>query len=298
MPGGARKRTGTPGRLGRPAGHRDGTAGVRRHRRGDRGAAERPALARRAGSTEREADVLGDARGHAGLRRPNQVGPQHARCGGPASRGTCASGPCCAAAAPCAHRSPPRRLEDLNSAMRRSDGRRSDLGSPGAAGAGGRYLTSGSARPPSPTCDEPRTCSPRTGRNWSRRRPCEPGLVALRLGDLPEALNCFDEAAERFQRLGAAEPDLSIHRCAALIAAGLATDALQEADAAISQLDRIDGRPTKRAELLLTAATCALAAGRARCSSGPGHRGAPALRPAGSALVASTRPAGSGERWC
>ena len=88
------------------------------------------------------------------------------------------------------------------------------------------------------------------------------GLVALRLGDLPEALNCFDEAAERFHRLGASEPDLSIHRCAALIAAGLATDAMQEADAAISQLDRIHGRPTKRAELLLTAATCALAAGQ------------------------------------
>ena len=29
------------------------------------------------------------------------------------------------------------------------------------------------------------------------------GLVALRLGDLPEALSCFDKAAERFQRLGA-----------------------------------------------------------------------------------------------
>ena len=57
-------------------------------------------------------------------------------------------------------------------------------------------------------------------------------------------------------------PDLSIHRCAALTAAGLATDAMQEADAAISQLDRIHGRPTKRAELLLTAATCALAAGQ------------------------------------
>jgi len=88
------------------------------------------------------------------------------------------------------------------------------------------------------------------------------GLVALRLGDLPEALTCFDEAAERFQRLGASEPDLSIHRCAALTAAGLASDALQEADSAISQLDEIHGRPTKRAELLLTAARCALAAGQ------------------------------------
>jgi tetratricopeptide (TPR) repeat protein len=88
------------------------------------------------------------------------------------------------------------------------------------------------------------------------------GLVALRLGDLPEALTCFDEAAERFGRLGASEPDLSMHRCAALTAAGLARDALQEADDAISQLDRIHGRPTKRAELLLTAARCALAAGQ------------------------------------
>jgi tetratricopeptide (TPR) repeat protein len=87
------------------------------------------------------------------------------------------------------------------------------------------------------------------------------GLVALRLGDLPDALACFDEAAERFQRLGTPEPDLSMHRCAALAAAGLAGDAMQEADAAISQLDQIHGRPTKRAELLLTAARCALAAG-------------------------------------
>ena len=87
------------------------------------------------------------------------------------------------------------------------------------------------------------------------------GLVALRLGDLPDALTCFDEAAERFHRLGTPDPDLSMHRCAALTAAGLASDAMEEAEAAISQLDQIHGRPTKRAELLLTAATCALAAG-------------------------------------
>jgi tetratricopeptide (TPR) repeat protein len=87
------------------------------------------------------------------------------------------------------------------------------------------------------------------------------GLVALRLGDLPEALSCFDRAAERFQNLGTTEPDLSIHRCAALTAAGLFRDAMHEAAAAIDQLDQIHGRPTKRAELLLTAARCALAAG-------------------------------------
>ena len=87
------------------------------------------------------------------------------------------------------------------------------------------------------------------------------GLVALRLGDLPEALSCFDKAAERFQNLGTTEPDLSIHRCAALTAAGLFRDAMHEAEAAIDQLEQIHGRPTKRAELLLTAARCALAAG-------------------------------------
>ena len=88
------------------------------------------------------------------------------------------------------------------------------------------------------------------------------GLVALRLGDLPEALSCFDKAAERFRNLGATEPDLSIRRCAALTAAGLFRDAVDEAEAAIEQLDEIHGRPTKRAELLLTGAKCALAAGQ------------------------------------
>jgi tetratricopeptide (TPR) repeat protein len=87
------------------------------------------------------------------------------------------------------------------------------------------------------------------------------GVLALRLGDLPDALACFDEAAERYQRLGTSEPDLSMHRCAALSAAGLARDAMHEAEVAINLLDQIHGRPTKRAELLLTAARCALAAG-------------------------------------
>jgi tetratricopeptide (TPR) repeat protein len=92
------------------------------------------------------------------------------------------------------------------------------------------------------------------------------GLLALRLGDLPEALSCFDRAEERFQRLGAIEPDLSIRRCAALAAAGLFKEAMHEAEAAIGQLDQIHGRPTKRAELLLAGARCALAAGEPRAA--------------------------------
>jgi tetratricopeptide (TPR) repeat protein len=87
------------------------------------------------------------------------------------------------------------------------------------------------------------------------------GLAAFRTGQLPEALACFDAAEERFARLGVHDADLSAQRCAALIAAGLAGDAAREADAAIGRLARVRGQQTMRAELLLVAADCALAAG-------------------------------------
>jgi tetratricopeptide (TPR) repeat protein len=87
------------------------------------------------------------------------------------------------------------------------------------------------------------------------------GLVALRTGQLPDALACFDAAGDRYTALGVYEPDLSAQRCAALIAAGLAADAVREADTAISRLARVRGQQTLRAELLLVAANCALAAG-------------------------------------
>jgi len=87
------------------------------------------------------------------------------------------------------------------------------------------------------------------------------GVLALRVGDLPAALTCFDTAAERFEQLGTSDSNLSIHRCASLLAAGLPQDALQEADDAIARLELIHGQPTKRAELLLVGANCALAAG-------------------------------------
>ncbi|MDA0638949.1 hypothetical protein OUY22_36530, partial [Nonomuraea sp. MCN248] len=83
------------------------------------------------------------------------------------------------------------------------------------------------------------------------------GVLALRIGDLPEALACFDHAAERFARLGLPDPTLSVQRCAALLAAGLPRDALDEAHAALSQLERSRGQATKKAELELAAADCA-----------------------------------------
>jgi tetratricopeptide (TPR) repeat protein len=85
------------------------------------------------------------------------------------------------------------------------------------------------------------------------------GVVAFRLGDLPAALACFDEAAERYAALGVTEPDLTVYRCAVLSAAGLAADALCEADTAIDRLAAVRGRPTKHAQLLLISADCALA---------------------------------------
>jgi len=83
-------------------------------------------------------------------------------------------------------------------------------------------------------------------------------LLAFRSGDLPAALAHFDEAALRYQALAVPVPDLAIDRCAVLLAAGLAADALREADLAIGDLDRLHGQAIKKAELLLTAAGAAL----------------------------------------
>ncbi len=86
------------------------------------------------------------------------------------------------------------------------------------------------------------------------------GKVAFRSGDLPSALSHFDEAARRYAALRTPVTDLTIDRCAVLLAAGLPGDALREADEAIRRLEDGAGQATKRAELLLTAARAALAA--------------------------------------
>ncbi|MCW2911687.1 MAG: sle [Actinomycetia bacterium] len=84
--------------------------------------------------------------------------------------------------------------------------------------------------------------------------------VAFRSGDLPAALSFLDEAAFRYGSLNVPTPFLSLDRCAVLLAAGLASEALAEADAAIGDIEQIHGQSTKKAELLLMAANCALAA--------------------------------------
>jgi tetratricopeptide (TPR) repeat protein len=88
------------------------------------------------------------------------------------------------------------------------------------------------------------------------------GLVAFQSGDLPAALLHLDIAAAGYRSLKVATANLSTDRCEILLAAGLAGDALAEADAAVQEIEQLHGRSTARAELLLTAATCAIAAGQ------------------------------------
>ncbi|MFC5212638.1 CHAT domain-containing protein [Streptomyces coerulescens] len=89
------------------------------------------------------------------------------------------------------------------------------------------------------------------------------GLAAFRSGDIPVALRLLDEAEERYAKLGTPTFMLNIRRCEVLMAAGLAPEALAEADAAIAVLDRIGGQSTRKAELLLAAASAARLAGDA-----------------------------------
>ncbi|WP_211264115.1 CHAT domain-containing protein [Streptosporangium amethystogenes] len=87
------------------------------------------------------------------------------------------------------------------------------------------------------------------------------GLAAFRSGDLPAALHHFDEAASRYRALGTPMFVLHIRRCGVLLAAGLAREALEEADAATELLNRTGGQTTRGAELLLIAARAAIAVG-------------------------------------
>jgi tetratricopeptide (TPR) repeat protein len=88
------------------------------------------------------------------------------------------------------------------------------------------------------------------------------GCVAFIRGDLPGALACFDEAANRYDALGETNPDFFVDRCLALLAAGLASEAADEARSALSRLPPEGGIAYKKAELLFAAAIAAMAAGR------------------------------------
>jgi hypothetical protein len=87
------------------------------------------------------------------------------------------------------------------------------------------------------------------------------GYVAFQMGNLPAALSFLDEADERYARLSLPAPELALDRCALLLAAGLAVEALSVADDAIRRHARDGGWATKNAELLFAAARAAQAAG-------------------------------------
>ncbi len=86
------------------------------------------------------------------------------------------------------------------------------------------------------------------------------GVAKFYSGDLPGALALLDEASARYRVLGAPPREIAYTRCEVLLAAGLARDALAEADAAIGEIEQSHGPSTRRAELQLKAAICALAA--------------------------------------
>jgi tetratricopeptide (TPR) repeat protein len=85
-------------------------------------------------------------------------------------------------------------------------------------------------------------------------------LTAHVSGDLPAALAYLDAATPSYQRLNVPTITLRVIRCAVLLAAGLAGDALAEAEAALGEIEQIHGHLTEKADLLLMAASCALAA--------------------------------------
>ena len=86
------------------------------------------------------------------------------------------------------------------------------------------------------------------------------GAAAFCSGDLPAALVLLDDAAAGYRALGMPTQALSLARCGVFLAAGLAREALTEADAAIEDLDRLRGQSASKATLLAMAASCALAA--------------------------------------
>lgn len=91
-------------------------------------------------------------------------------------------------------------------------------------------------------------------------------LTAFRTGDLPTALTNIEDADRRFRKLDTPMPELVADRCAVLLAAGLPNEALLEADAAVAEVASRNGQTTRKAELLLVAGRAALAANKPRAA--------------------------------
>jgi tetratricopeptide (TPR) repeat protein len=91
-------------------------------------------------------------------------------------------------------------------------------------------------------------------------------------GDLPTALAHLDHAQDLFDQLGVFEAELAVNKITVLLAAGLARDALREADAAVSTIERDRGSAAWRARaavLLCPAAAATATWARAAPGAGP-----------------------------
>ncbi|MGL5818525.1 MAG: CHAT domain-containing protein [Phycicoccus sp.] len=86
------------------------------------------------------------------------------------------------------------------------------------------------------------------------------GDIAALRGDLPRALELYDRAAHGYAACGVAPAELITDHCAALVSAGLVSDAVELVSHALEQATV---RPARRAELLLTRAGAELSLGRA-----------------------------------
>jgi CHAT domain-containing protein/tetratricopeptide (TPR) repeat protein len=89
----------------------------------------------------------------------------------------------------------------------------------------------------------------------------ERGVAAYARGDLPTALAHLGHAQGMFDQLGTFDAELVVDKCTVLLAAGLARDALREADTAVSTIERDRGSAAWRAELLYSSALAAVATG-------------------------------------
>ena len=87
----------------------------------------------------------------------------------------------------------------------------------------------------------------------------ERAVAAHARGDLPTALAHLDHARGLFDQLGVFEAELVVNRCTVLLAAGLGRDALHEADAAVTTIEREHGSAARRAELVYSSALAATA---------------------------------------
>ncbi len=117
---------------------------------------------------------------------------------------------------------------------------------------------------------------------------------AFASGDLPAALAFLDTATAGFRRLNVPITPVRLDRCAVLLAAGLAADALAEADSSLRDLEQIRGWSTKRGGPAADGRPLRAGRGQAAARRGLGANRLPPVPVAAQHLVAGSCAACSG----